>query len=160
MDFVLNEVIEEDNEFKLVFSDDSEEEFTEGKQELNFIDDDEGEVQEDAPFYRSVDNNDKNFQIRPEILTMLSTSRKMNTMVKIICLSCLIQKTGKMLNLIRLTIILTNLKSLKIASCVLQMWIISFFKLFSTVLCTVNSLDVVLNFNLPKEFWELDFLSN
>ena len=155
MDFILNEVIEEDNEFKLVFSDDSEEEFSEEKQELNFIDDDEGEVQEDASFYRSVDNNDKNFQIRQEILTMLSASRKMNTMVKIIS-----QKTGKMLNLIRLTIILTNVKPLKIASCVLQMWIISFFKLFSTVLCTVNSLDVVLNFNLPKEFWELDFLSN
>ena len=67
MDFILNEVIEEDNEFKLVFSDDSEEEFSEEKQELNFIDDDEGEVQEDASFYRSVDNNDKNFQIRPEI---------------------------------------------------------------------------------------------
>ena len=35
MDFILNEAIEEDDEFKLVFSDDSEEEFSEEK--LNFI---------------------------------------------------------------------------------------------------------------------------
>ena len=58
MDFFLNEVIEEDNEFKLVFSDDSEEEFSEEEQELNFIDDDEGEVQEEASFYRNIDNNE------------------------------------------------------------------------------------------------------
>ena len=57
MDFILNEGIEEDDEFKLVFSDNSEEEFSE-EQELNFIDDDEGEEQEDASFYRSVDNNE------------------------------------------------------------------------------------------------------
>ena len=57
MGFILNEAIEEDNEFKLVFSDDSEEEFSEEEQELNFIDDD-GEVQEEASFYRSVDNNE------------------------------------------------------------------------------------------------------
>ena len=56
MDFILNEAIEEDDEFKLVFSDDSEEEFSEEK--LNFIDDDEGEEQEEASFYRSVDNNE------------------------------------------------------------------------------------------------------
>ena len=41
MDFILNEAIEEDDEFKLVFSDDSEEEFSEEEQELNFIDEDE-----------------------------------------------------------------------------------------------------------------------
>ena len=57
MDFILNEGIEEDDEFKLVFSDNSEEEFSE-EQELNFIDDDEGEEQEEASFYRSVDNNE------------------------------------------------------------------------------------------------------
>ena len=57
MDFILNEAIEEDDEFKLVFSDDSEEEFSEEK--LNFIDDDEGEEQEEASFYRSVDNNEQ-----------------------------------------------------------------------------------------------------
>ena len=53
----MNEGIEEDDEFKLVFSDNSGEEFSE-EQELNFIDDDEGEEQEDASFYRSVDNNE------------------------------------------------------------------------------------------------------
>ena len=58
MDFFVNETIEEDNEFKLVFSDDSEEEFSEEEQELDFIDDDEGEVQEEASFCRSVDNNE------------------------------------------------------------------------------------------------------
>ena len=58
MDFILNEAIEEDDEFKLVFSDNSEEEFSE-EQELNFIDDDEGEEQEEASFYKSVDNNDR-----------------------------------------------------------------------------------------------------
>ena len=57
MDFILNEAIEEDDEFKLVFSDDSEEEFS-AEQELNFIDDDEGEEQEEASFYRSVDHNE------------------------------------------------------------------------------------------------------
>ena len=31
-----------------------------------------------------------------------------------------------------------------------------FFMLFSKVICTVNLVDVVLNFNLPKEFWELN----
>ena len=54
----MNEAIEEDDEFKLVFSDDSEEEFSEEEQELNFIDDDEGEEQEEASFYRSVDHNE------------------------------------------------------------------------------------------------------
>ena len=59
MDFVLNEAIEEDDEFKLVFSDDSgDEEFSEEEKELNFIDDDEGEVQQGASFYRSVDNSE------------------------------------------------------------------------------------------------------
>ena len=57
MDFILNETTEEDDEFQLVFSDDSEEEFSEEK--LNFIDDDEGEEQEEASFYRSVDNNER-----------------------------------------------------------------------------------------------------
>ena len=42
MDFILNEVIEEDNEFKLVFSDDSEGELLEEEdegEELNLLDD-------------------------------------------------------------------------------------------------------------------------
>ena len=41
----MNEAIEEDDEFKLVFSDNSEEELSEEEQELNFIGDDEGEEQ-------------------------------------------------------------------------------------------------------------------
>ena len=36
--------------------------------------------------------NALNFQIKPEILTRLSTNQKMNTMVKMIYQSCLIQK--------------------------------------------------------------------
>ena len=59
MDFILNEAIQEDDEFKLVFSDDSEGEFSEEEQELNFTDDDEGEEQEEASFYRNVDNNER-----------------------------------------------------------------------------------------------------
>ena len=57
MDFILNETIEEDDEFKLVFSDESEGEFSE-EEELDFIDDKDGEEQEEPPFYRSVDNNE------------------------------------------------------------------------------------------------------
>ena len=57
MDFILNKTIEEDDEFKSVFSDDNEEEFPEEK--LNFIEDDEGEEQKEASFYRSVDNNER-----------------------------------------------------------------------------------------------------
>ena len=59
MDFILNEAIQEDDEFKLVFSDDSEGEFSKEEQELNFIDDNEGEEQEEASFYRNVDNNER-----------------------------------------------------------------------------------------------------
>ena len=59
MDFILNEAIQEDDEFKLVFSDDSEGEFSEEEQELNFTDDDEEEEQEEASFYRNVDNNER-----------------------------------------------------------------------------------------------------
>ena len=44
---------------KLVFSDESEGEFSEEEQEFNFIDDDEGEEQEEGSFYRSVDNNER-----------------------------------------------------------------------------------------------------
>ena len=44
---------------KLVFSDDSEGEFSEEEQEFNFINDDEGEEQEEGSFYRSVDNNER-----------------------------------------------------------------------------------------------------
>ena len=59
MDFILDEAIEEDDDFKLVFPGDSEEEFSEEEQELNFIDGDEGEEQQEASCYRSVDNNER-----------------------------------------------------------------------------------------------------
>ena len=56
MDFILNEAIEEDNEFKLVFSDDSEEELEDKGQELDFVDDTIEEEPQDESFYRKVDN--------------------------------------------------------------------------------------------------------
>ena len=60
MDFILNEGIEEDDEFKLVLSDDSDDEdFSEEEEELNFMDDDEGEVQQEASFYRGADNSER-----------------------------------------------------------------------------------------------------
>ena len=64
MDFILNEAIEEDNEFKLVFADDSEGELSEGEdegEELNFIDDVVEEEPQDESFYRKVDNQPLKF---------------------------------------------------------------------------------------------------
>ena len=62
MDFILNEVTEEDNEFKLVFPDDSEEElFEEDEEELDFVDDDAEEEQQDQSFYRKVDSQPLKF---------------------------------------------------------------------------------------------------
>ena len=61
MDFILNEAIEEDNEFKLVFSDESEGELSEEDEELNFIDDTAEEEQQDQSFYREVDNQPLKF---------------------------------------------------------------------------------------------------
>ena len=62
MDFILNEVTEEDNEFKLVFPDDSEGElFEEDEEELDFVDDDAEEEQQDQSFYRKVDSQPLKF---------------------------------------------------------------------------------------------------
>ena len=63
MDFILNEAIEEDNHFKLVFSDESDGEFFEEEgEELNFIDDTiEEEETQDESFYRKVDNQPLKF---------------------------------------------------------------------------------------------------
>ena len=55
LDFILNEATEEDNEFKLVFSDDSEGELFEEEdegEELNFIDDVVEEEPQDESFCR------------------------------------------------------------------------------------------------------------
>ena len=51
MDLILNESIEEDNEFKLVFSDESRGEISEEDEELNFIDDTAEVEQQDQSFY-------------------------------------------------------------------------------------------------------------
>ena len=64
MDFILNEAIEEDNEFKLVFADDSEGELFKGEdegEELNFIDDVVEEEPQDESFYRKVHNQPLKF---------------------------------------------------------------------------------------------------
>ena len=63
MDFILNEAIEEDNEFKLVFTDDSKGELFEKEdegEELNFIVGVEEEPQDES-FYRKVDNQPLKF---------------------------------------------------------------------------------------------------
>ena len=51
MDLILNEAIEEDNEFKLVFSHESRGEISEEDEELNFIDDTAEVEQQDQSFY-------------------------------------------------------------------------------------------------------------
>ena len=63
MDFILNEAIEENNDFKLVFSDESDGElFEEEGGELNFINDTiEEEETQDEPFYWKVDNQPLKF---------------------------------------------------------------------------------------------------
>ena len=65
MDFILNEAIEErEDDFKLVFSDDSQEEYSEEEDEM-FIcdkpDDEDGE--QDASFYRSLNNKEEQVKI-------------------------------------------------------------------------------------------------
>ena len=65
MDFILNEAIEEgEDDFKLVFSDDSQEEYSEKEDEM-FIcdkpDDEDGE--QDASFYRSLNNKEEQVKI-------------------------------------------------------------------------------------------------
>ena len=59
--FILNEAIEEDNEFKLVFSDDSEDELEDEGQELDFVDDTIEEEPQDESFYGKVDNQPLTF---------------------------------------------------------------------------------------------------
>ena len=66
MDFILNEAFEESEDFKLVFSDDVDEEFSEEEEQLGsfvtneeddmFIDDEEQE--EDESFYRNLNNRE------------------------------------------------------------------------------------------------------
>ena len=75
MDFILNEAIEEDNEFKLVFTDDSKGELFEKEdegEELNFIHVVEEEPQDES-FYRKVDNQPFKF---------LNQTRHFNEVIK------------------------------------------------------------------------------
>ena len=127
MDFILNEAIEEDNEFKLVFSDESEGELSEEDEELNFIDDTAEEEQQDQSFYREVDNQPLKFLNQTRILMKLFKNLTKNILVKMICQKCLIQKIEKKLNLIVLREINQDLLNLKIHSYILRMLITHFF---------------------------------
>ena len=114
MDFILIEAIEEDDEFKLVFSDDSSDEELSEEEELNFIDDDEGEEQQPS-FYGSVDNGERvrfsNQTRNPD--EVFDESKDEYYSEDDMPESCTTQKKGKVLNLICLTIILINLRYLK-----------------------------------------------
>lgn len=64
MDFVLTETEVESNDFKLVFSDDEEEEEMESCDSLTaedemFIDDSDQDKEEDISFYRSFENREE-----------------------------------------------------------------------------------------------------
>ena len=64
MDFVLTETEVESNDFKLVFSDDEEEEEMESYDSLTaedemFIDDSDQDKEEDISFYRSFENREE-----------------------------------------------------------------------------------------------------
>ena len=69
MDFILNEAIKDrEDDFKLVFSDDSEEEYSEEEEQLDSINEDEMLVcdefddedgEQDASFYRSLNNKEE-----------------------------------------------------------------------------------------------------
>ena len=114
-------MIEEDDEFKLFFLDESEGEFSE--EQLDFIDDKDGEEQEERSFYRSADNNEAvKFSNQTKNPHEVVTNQKMNIMVKMTCQNCSIQNTEKMLDLICLIVLM-----IKIALSVLKMLIISFF---------------------------------
>ena len=161
MDFILIEAIEEDDEFKLVFSDDSsDEEFSE-EEELNFIDDDEGEEQQPS-FYGSVDNGERvrfsNQTRNPD--EVFDESKDEYYSEDDMPEFCTTQKKGKVLNLICLTIILINLRYLKRAFCVSTMWKISFFMLYFMVSCMLKRMVKMFNFKVLKKFWELNFSSN
>ena len=116
MSFILNEAIEEDNEFKLVFSDDSEDELEDEGQELDFVDDTIEEEPQDESFYRKVDKQPLTFLNQTKNLkrTLLKRFTK-NILVKVISQKCLILKIEKRLNLIflrKMNLDLLNLKSL------------------------------------------------
>ena len=120
MDFILNEAIED---FKLVFSDDSEEEYSEEEEQLDSINEDEMLVcdefddedgEQDASFYRSLNNKEERGKFphqtrNPEVVQESDNE----CFEKMTCQSFLIQKIEMRLNLILLIVVLISLKHLK-----------------------------------------------
>ena len=124
MDFILNEAIKErEDDFKLVFSDDSEEEYSEEEEQLDSINEDEMLVcdefddedgERDASFYRSLNNKEERGKFphqtrNPEVVQESDNE----CFEKMTCQSFLIQKIEMRLNLILLIVVLISLKHLK-----------------------------------------------
>ena len=124
MDFILNEAIKErEDDFKLVFSDDSEEEYSEEEELLDSINEDEMLVcdefddedgEQDASFYRSLNNKEERGKFphqtrNPEVVQESDNE----CFEKMTCQSFLIQKIEMRLNLILLIVVLISLKHLK-----------------------------------------------
>ena len=124
MDFILNEAIKErEDDFKLVFSDDSEEEYSEEEEQLDSINEDEMLVcdefddedgEQDASFYRSLNNKEERSKFphqtrNPEVVQESDNE----CFEKMTCQSFLIQKIEMRLNLILLIVVLISLKHLK-----------------------------------------------
>ena len=124
MDFILNEAIKErEDDFKLVFSDDSEEEYSEEEEQLDSINEDEMLVcdefddedgEQDASFYRSLNNKEERSKFphqtrNPEVVQESDNE----CFEKMTCQSFLIQKIKMRLNLILLIVVLISLKHLK-----------------------------------------------
>ena len=124
MDFILNEAIKErEDDFKLVFSDDSEEEYSEEEEQLDSINEDEMLVcdefddedgEQDASFYRSLNNKEERGKFphqtrNPEVVQESDNE----CFEKMTCQSFLIQKIEMRLNLILLIVVLISLKHLK-----------------------------------------------
>ena len=124
MDFILNEAIKErEDDFKLVFSDDSEEEYSEEEEQLDSINEDEILVcdefddedgEQDASFYRSLNNKEERGKFphqtrNPEVVQESDNE----CFEKMTCQSFLIQKIEMRLNVILLIVVLIRLKHLK-----------------------------------------------
>ena len=124
MDFILNEAIKErEDDFKLVFSDDSEEEYSEEEEQLDSINEDEMLVcdefddedgEQDASFYRSLNNKEERGKFphqtrNPEVVQESDNE----CFEKMTCQSFLIQKIEMRLNVILLIVVLIRLKHLK-----------------------------------------------
>ena len=121
--FFLNEAIgEREDNFKLVFSDDSKEEYSEEEQldsnnedemfVCNESNDEDGE--QDASFYRSLNNKEERGKFphqtrNPEVVQESDNE----CFEKMTCQSFLIQKIEMRLNVILLIVVLIRLKHLK-----------------------------------------------